>query len=117
MDDIELLTPAEMAEADRLAIAAGTSGFALMEKAGAAVAVAAVRIASEGDVLVLAGPGNNGGDGFVAAAELRRRGRKVRVAMLGEVSELKGDAARAASLYDGLLERAEADTEDRKSVV
>ncbi len=111
MDYIELLTPAEMAEADRLGIAAGTSGFALMEKAGAAVAVAALRMAGEGDLLVLAGPGNNGGDGFVAAAELRRRGRKVRVAMLGEVSALKGDAARAARLYDGLLERAEADTD------
>jgi ADP-dependent NAD(P)H-hydrate dehydratase / NAD(P)H-hydrate epimerase len=110
MDYIELLTPAEMAEADRLTIAVGTSSFALMEKAGAAVAVAALRMPSEGDVLVLAGPGNNGGDGFVAAAELRRRGKKVRLAMLGEVSELKGDAARAASLYNGLLERADANT-------
>jgi hydroxyethylthiazole kinase-like uncharacterized protein yjeF len=111
MNDIELLTPAEMAKADRLTISAGTSGFALMERAGAAVAVAALRMAGEGDVLVLAGPGNNGGDGFVAAAELRRRGRKVRVAMLGEMSDLKGDAARAASLYDGLLERADGNTD------
>src|SRR5688500_5246746 len=98
MDDLALLTPAEMAEADRLTISAGTSGFALMETAGAAVAVAALCMARDGDVLVLAGPGNNGGDGFVAAAELRRRGKKVRVAMLGEMSDLRDDAARAASL-------------------
>jgi hydroxyethylthiazole kinase-like uncharacterized protein yjeF len=110
MGTFELLTPAEMAEADRLAITAGTSGYALMENAGAAVALAALRMAAEGDVLVLVGPGNNGGDGFVAAAELRRGGKKVRVAILGEVSDLKGDAARAASLCDGLLERADANT-------
>jgi hydroxyethylthiazole kinase-like uncharacterized protein yjeF len=111
MDDLALLTPAEMAEADRLTISAGTSGFALMETAGAAVAVAALCMARDGDVLVLAGPGNNGGDGFVAAAELRRRGKKVRVAMLGEMSDLRDDAARAASLYDGPLERADAVTD------
>jgi hydroxyethylthiazole kinase-like uncharacterized protein yjeF len=105
---IELLTPAEMAAADRLAIAAGTSGLALMEKAGAAVAAAAHRMVLGREVLVLAGPGNNGGDGFVAAAELRRRGCRVRVALLGERASLTGDAAQVAALYDGPIMRADA---------
>ncbi len=73
-----------MAEADRLTIAAGTPGYALMQKAGAAVAEAARDMAEEGRVLVVAGPGNNGGDGFVAAALLKKAGRDVRVALLGE---------------------------------
>ena len=64
----ELLTPAEMAEADRATIAAGTPGIALMERAGMAVAAEAARMApSRGRVAVLCGPGGNGGDGFVAA--------------------------------------------------
>jgi hydroxyethylthiazole kinase-like uncharacterized protein yjeF len=104
MDFIEILTPAEMAEADRLAIAGGTPGFELMERAGAAVAEAAARMA-EGDILVLAGPGNNGGDGFVAARELRRAGRSVRLALLGNRGDLTGDAGLAAASYDGPEER------------
>ena len=51
-------------------------------------------MAEEGDVLVLAGPGNNGGDGFVAAAELRRWGRDVRVALLGDRQAAQGEAQR-----------------------
>ena len=77
MSFAELLTPDEMAEADRLTIASGTSGFALMQRAGAAVAERAERMAGQGTVLVLAGPGNNGGDGFVAASELRRAGHEI----------------------------------------
>ena len=101
MSFAELLTPGEMAEADRLAIASGIAGFALMENAGAAVAATAARMASGGSVLILAGPGNNGGDGFVAASLLRSAGRSVRVAMLGERAKLAGDAARAAHAYQG----------------
>src|SRR5690606_42100748 len=58
-------------------------------------------LAEEGAVLVVAGRGNNGGDGFVAAGELAAMGREVRVALVGEVADLKGDAARAAQAWRG----------------
>src|SRR6202043_1502061 len=93
---MEVLTTAEMERADRLTIAAGTPGFALMLSAGQAVAEAAMELAAEGPVLVVAGGGNNGGDGFVAAAELDASGREVSVILLCERDSLQGDAASAA---------------------
>ncbi len=93
---MEILTTAEMERADRLAIAAGTPGFALMLSAGQAVAAAAMELVEDGPILVIAGPGNNGGDGFVAAAELAARGREVQVILLCERESLQGDAASAA---------------------
>jgi hydroxyethylthiazole kinase-like uncharacterized protein yjeF len=93
---MEVLTTAEMERADRLAIAAGTPGFALMLSAGQAVAEAAMNLLEEGPIIVIAGPGNNGGDGFVAAAELAARGREVSVILLCERDSLQGDAASAA---------------------
>jgi hydroxyethylthiazole kinase-like uncharacterized protein yjeF len=93
---MEVLTTAEMERADRLTIAAGTPGFALMLSAGQAVAEAAMQMVEEGAILVVAGPGNNGGDGFVAAAELAARGREVSVILLCERDSLQGDAASAA---------------------
>src|SRR5580692_4459107 len=93
---MEVLTTTEMEQADRLTIAAGTPGFALMMSAGQAVAEAAMDLAEDGPVLVVAGPGNNGGDGFVAAAELAARGREVSVILLCERDNLSGDAASAA---------------------
>ena len=93
---MEVLTTAEMERADRLAIAAGTPGFALMLSAGQAVAEAAMDLVEEGPILVVAGRGNNGGDGFVAAAELAARGREVSVILLCERDSLQGDAASAA---------------------
>jgi hydroxyethylthiazole kinase-like uncharacterized protein yjeF len=100
----ELLTPDEMSVADRLTIAAGTESFALMQKAAAAVAETARGMVGRGSVLVIAGPGNNGGDGFVAAQELRQGGYDVRVALLGDPERLTGDAARAAVLWGGPVE-------------
>lgn len=98
---MELLTTAEMSRADQLAIANGTSGFALMLTAGRAVAEVAADLVEEGPIVVVAGGGNNGGDGFVAAAELVARGRQVTVVLLGSRDALTGDAALAARHWSG----------------
>ena len=97
-----LLTTGEMRRADALAIAAGTPGYTLMLLAGEAVAEAAAQMLwTRGRVLVLCGPGNNGGDGFVAARRLREMGHDVVLALLGNQKRLKGDAARAAGDWTG----------------
>jgi hydroxyethylthiazole kinase-like uncharacterized protein yjeF len=93
---MDVLTTTEMERADRLTIAAGTPGFALMMSAGQAVAEAAMALVEAGPIVVVAGRGNNGGDGFVAAAELAARGREVSVILLCERDSLQGDAALAA---------------------
>lgn len=98
----ELLSVAEMGEADRLAVQEGACSFDLMERAGQAVAESALALAS-GPAVVLCGPGNNGGDGYVAACRLAAAGREVRLAALVSPERLKGDAARAASSWDGAV--------------
>src|ERR1700745_1353013 len=99
---IEVLTNAEMGEADRLAIAQGTAGLALMENAGKAVAEAVTAMQPAGRrVVVLAGPGNNGGDGFVAARLLAAVEYAVTVLLVGNSEKLKGDAASAAKAWTG----------------
>jgi len=99
---IELLTTAEMAEADRRTIALGVGGIALMENAGRAVADAVAARHPPGlRVAVVAGPGNNGGDGFVAARILAERGYRVRILLVGNPDRLKGDAALAAQRWQG----------------
>jgi hydroxyethylthiazole kinase-like uncharacterized protein yjeF len=96
-----LLTNAEMARADALAAESGVAVDALMQAAGCAVASVVGARFPDGEVLVLCGPGNNGGDGFVAATELARRGRAVRVALLGARERLAGAAMRAAEAWPG----------------
>src|SRR5262245_45995726 len=98
---IELLTTAEMAEADRLATAGGIPSIELMENAGRAVAEAAGRMSQRRCVVVVAGPGNNGGDGFVAARHLADQGLAASVCFVGKREWLKGDAASAANRWGG----------------
>jgi ADP-dependent NAD(P)H-hydrate dehydratase / NAD(P)H-hydrate epimerase len=104
----ELLTNGEMAQADGLAIAGGVRGIDLMERAGQAVADAVVaRHSVREKVVIVAGPGNNGGDGFVAARLLADRGYAVRLVLMAEVEHLKGDAALAAKKWKGPITLAE----------
>ena len=100
-DDLVLLTCAEMAKADAAAIAGGMPGRDLMEAAGRAVAEAAMERSQPRPVAVLCGPGNNGGDGFVAARYLQAAGWSVRLGLLGERTALKGDAAWASESWKG----------------
>ncbi|MBV8133484.1 MAG: NAD(P)H-hydrate dehydratase [Alphaproteobacteria bacterium] len=99
-----LLTPRQMGEVDRLTIAGGVPGSALMDKAGRGVADTISRRWSPRPLVVLCGPGNNGGDGFVAARVLEQRGWPVRIALLGSVAGLRGDAAEAAAGWHGAVE-------------
>jgi hydroxyethylthiazole kinase-like uncharacterized protein yjeF len=101
-EPVEILTPSEMAEIDHRTIEAGVPGIALMARAGEAVAMAARRLMpAPCKVAVLAGPGNNGGDGFVAARALADAGYQVSVSLLGLKQRLTGDAALAAGSWTG----------------
>ena len=91
-----LVSPEEMGRIDRAAIASGIVGYALMRMAGEAVAARVLsRFPEIARAVVLCGPGNNGGDGYVAAAALRRAGVSVAVHVLGDPQGLRGDAALA----------------------
>ena len=104
MNARQILTVAETARADAAAIAAGTPGLTLMERAGAAVADAVCAHFQKQTALVLCGPGNNGGDGYVAARLLQQEGWPVTLAALAP--PLAGsDAGGAASLWGRPLER------------
>ena len=108
----DLLTPVEMAMADRLTIGAGIPGGVLMRHAGAAVAKTAMRLmpglrSRGGRVAVFCGPGNNGGDGFVVAQHLQAEGYEVSLGLLCGVEDLRGDAAAAAQAWSGLILRFE----------
>ena len=107
----EILTVAETRAADAVAVAAGISGAVLMERAGSAVAQAVAARWSPRPVLVLCGPGANGGDGYVAARHLAEAGWAVRVAAYRDRPPAGGDAAAAAAAWTGetmALSKAEA---------
>lgn len=99
-----LLTCAEMGRADAAAIAGGMPGASLMQAAGEAIAQVVRAHWSPSNLLVLCGPGNNGGDGFVAARLLREAGWPVRLMLLGAPERLSGDAAHHADLWPGEVE-------------
>jgi hydroxyethylthiazole kinase-like uncharacterized protein yjeF len=98
-----VLTAAEMRAAEAAAIAAGTPARLLMERAGAAAAEAIRRFAGALPTLVLCGPGNNGGDGYVLARRLAERGAPVRVAALADPKTDDAQSARAS--WPGRVER------------
>jgi hydroxyethylthiazole kinase-like uncharacterized protein yjeF len=99
-----LLSVAQMNAADRAAIAAGTPGTVLMQNAGDAVAKEITRRWSPRPTTILCGPGNNGGDGFVVAVALAQSGWTVRVALLGRIEDLRGDAQFHAARWHGGVE-------------
>jgi hydroxyethylthiazole kinase-like uncharacterized protein yjeF len=114
----ELLTPREMGEADRFAIRAGIPALVLMERAGLAVAREAARLArTRGRIVVLCGPGGNGGDGFVAARCLAGWGYPTQVYLLGEKSALREDAAEMAARWSGGVHAAEAFSTDGADLI
>ncbi|MBB4266312.1 NAD(P)H-hydrate dehydratase [Roseospira visakhapatnamensis] len=115
--DPELLTVAEMGRADAAAVAAGVPSLALMEAAGHAVARAIRLRWRPRRVVILCGPGNNGGDGFVIARRLARDGWPVRVALLGERDRLGGDAAVNAARWDGPIAPLDLGALDRADLV
>ncbi len=96
-----LLSSDQMRTIEAAAIEAGVSGAALMEAAGRQTTDIAAKAWSKRPVTVLCGPGNNGGDGFVAARMLAEAGWPVKAALLGAPASLKGDAKLMADLYDG----------------
>lgn len=101
--DLALLSVEEMYASDKWAIDHGVSGADLMDAAGRAVANEVLRRWPKGKVAVLCGPGNNGGDGFVAARYLSDFGWNATVALLGDRSDLKGDAGEAAERWHGVV--------------
>src|SRR5262249_10564052 len=101
---MDLVTAEEMRLLDRLTIEAGTPGHVLMERAGRGATQVLLecfpRLRRRGRrAVIVAGTGNNGGDGFVIAGLLRRRGVRTHVVLLGRGEKVRGDAARMLQAY------------------
>jgi hydroxyethylthiazole kinase-like uncharacterized protein yjeF len=94
-----IVTAAQMRAAEQAVFRSGVSQDELMERAGAAVAREAARFAMGKPILVLAGPGNNGGDAYVAARLLKQAGQDVSLVATGEPGT--GAAQRMHALWDG----------------
>ena len=107
----------QMSHADQLAVVSGVSAIELMKNAGEAVAREIVSRWSIRPVLVLCGPGNNGGDGFVVANSLNQSGWPVRLTMLGSRDQLKGEAKYHADQWLGPIEPLSTDVLDGASLI
>lgn len=92
----EILSVAQMKQAESASVGGKTSSYTLMQRAGRAVADIVRERYEKQPVLVLCGMGNNGGDGFIAACELKRKKWNVTVACKVKTANLEGDAALAA---------------------
>src|SRR5262245_66068979 len=115
---LELLTSEEMGQADRLAMESGVPDLELMENAGRAVAEeVAKRLPDASEVAVLCGPGNNGGDGFVAARHLLDKGYAVRLGFKRDARRLPTDAAAMAKAWTGAVEPLSAALLSRAEIV
>src|SRR5580658_9364618 len=92
---MKIVTADEMRAIDRATSERfGVPSLTLMENAGAAVAdYVLTHYPEAGRIVVFCGKGNNGGDGFVAARQLRQRGKKVQLILLADRADLRGDAA------------------------
>ncbi len=97
-----LLTAEAMRGAESQAIADGISAWEMMQQAGEAVAESVLRLFEISPVCVMCGPGNNGGDGYVAASFLRQAGWEVQVGTLVPPEQLTGNARRAYENWNGL---------------
>jgi ADP-dependent NAD(P)H-hydrate dehydratase / NAD(P)H-hydrate epimerase len=115
--DNALLDVARMGAADRLAVAGGVAESQLMQAAGSAVAREIMRRFSMQRAIVLCGPGNNGGDGFVAARELSAAGWTVRVALEGTVDRLPGVAREHALRFGGEVQVLRPEALDKADLV
>src|SRR4051812_49530052 len=108
MNSRPILTAEGMRSAEQAALEGGATVKQLMERAGAALAEATYRFAGPVPTLILCGPGNNGGDGYVAARHLAERGVQVRVAALSDPNS--GAAQSARKQWQGDVERLTAET-------
>ncbi len=103
-----LVTAQQMRELDRLTIESGTPGHVLMERAGAGATAALLKTfpqVREKPVLVFAGKGNNGGDGFVIARLLKKEGIACEVVLTAKKEEVKGDALRNLKAFSRMRGR------------
>lgn len=105
-----VLSAQQMRACEQVAVQAGTPLIVLMERAGLAVAETVMARYSKCPTVILCGPGNNGGDGFVAARHLSAKGWPVRILLFGKVEDLTAEAKVAASRWRGAVMTATAAT-------
>ena len=114
---MQILTADQIYQADKATIESGISGETLMENAGAAATDEIIKRYKKCPVVVLCGPGNNGGDGFVVARLLKKTGWDVRVAILGDIANLQGDAALEADRFSGEIEKLNEDSSEGAALI